>query len=94
MANTTYRQRAKVQPPHISLGAARAMAGLTLDTVCERFEEATGNRLTRGALSGIENGHRGASKAVIEGLEMACGLRTGDIDTQYEPRNSKTVTAA
>lgn len=86
MANHYLHQRAKVTPPHISLSDLRAAVGLTLDQVCERFTEATGDPLTRGALSGIENGHRGASAAVLAGLESAYGLRPGSIDTQYEPR--------
>jgi len=87
MANSPYtHQRPKVLPPHVSLGDLRAACGLTLDQVCTRFTEATGRELTRGALSGIENGHRGASADVLAGLESAYGLRAGSINTQYEPR--------
>ena len=84
MANQYARQ--KVTPPHVALGDLRAACGLTLDQVCERFVEATGKDMTRGALSAIENGHRGASAAAIAGLEVAYGLRAGAIDTTYEPR--------
>ena len=87
MANSPYlHQRPKQTPPHIALADLRAACGLTLDQVCGRFTEATGRELTRGALSGIENGHRGASADVLAGLESAYGLRRGSIDTQYEPR--------
>lgn len=86
MANPYLNQRPKVTPPHISLSDLRAACGLTLDQVCERFTEATGSNLTRGALSGIEHGLRGASAPVLAGLEIAYGLRPGSIDTQYEPR--------
>lgn len=86
MANQYLNQRPKVTPPHVSLSDLRAAVGLTLDQVCERYAEATGQQLTRGALSGIENGHRGASAAALRGLEAAYGLRVGSIDTTYEPR--------
>lgn len=86
MANQYARQRTRVTPPHVALGDLRAACGLTLDQVCERFTEATGKELTRGSLSAIENGHRGASAGVLAGLEVAYGLRSGAIDTTYEPR--------
>ena len=87
MANIRYRgQRDRVPVPHVSLGAARRMARLTLDQVCEQFAEITGRELTRGALSAIENGHRGASAQVIAGLEKVFDLSAGEIDTKYEPR--------
>ena len=87
MANTSYtQQRPKVTPPYVSLSDLRAACGLTLDQVCERYTEATGQTITRGAISGLENGHRGASIAVLAGLEAAYGLRAGSINTTYEPR--------
>lgn len=86
MANNYTDQRPKLVPPHVSLGDLRMACGLTLDQVCERFADATGKQLTRGALSGIENGHRGASVDALAGLEAAYGLRTGSISTTYEPR--------
>lgn len=86
MANRYRNQRERVTPPHVSLGDLRAATGLTLDEVCARFADATGESLTRGGLSGIENGHRGASKDTLAGLEVAYGLRAGAISTTYEPR--------
>lgn len=86
MPNSYLNQRPKVTPPHISLSDLRAAVGLTLDQVCSRFTEETGQPLTRGALSGIENGHRGASAPLLAGLEAAYGLRAGSITTKYEPR--------
>lgn len=75
-------------PPHVSLTALRNALGLTLDQVCALVAEATDSRpMTRGAMSAIESGTRGASQQAIEGLEKAYGLRTGDIDTQYTPRS-------
>lgn len=79
-------QRPKRTPPHVSLGDLRAAAGLTLDEVCGRVEEATGLTLTRGALSAIENGHRGASAPLLRALATAYGLREDAITTDYTPR--------
>lgn len=81
------QQRAKVTPPHVSIRALRHVSRLTLDEVCLRVNEADSKvSLTRGALSAIENGHRGASAAVIRALEVAYDLDAGSIDTSYEPR--------
>jgi transcriptional regulator with XRE-family HTH domain len=75
-----------VTPPHVALSDLRAAAGLTLDAVCERLEEATGITLTRGALSAIESGTRGASAPILAGLSIAYGLRPTAITTNYAPR--------
>lgn len=91
MANTYRNQREPVPVPHVSLGDARRMAQLTLAQVCERYSEVTGKQLTRGALSGIENGHRRASRQLLDGLEQALDLTSGAIDTQYEPRMGRTA---
>ena len=84
MANLSERPR--VVAPHVALGSLRTALGLTLDQVCERYQEATGETITRGALSAIENGIRGASVKVLGGLEVAYGLRPGEITTAYEPK--------
>lgn len=87
MANHRYAdQRVKVIPPHVSIGDLRRALGLTLDQVCERFEDATGAQITKGALSGIENGHRGASASVLAGLAAVYGLPVGAVSTTYQPR--------
>lgn len=87
MANSRYlHQRQKVTPPHVSIGDLRRALGLTLDQVCERVEESTGIELSKGGLSGIENGHRGASGAVLEALAGAYGLAADAITTDYRPR--------
>lgn len=87
-ANRYQDQRARRTPPHVSLGALRSASGKTLDQVCELVNEHLNVTppFTRGALSAIENGHRGASSRVIEALEVAYGLRPGDISTDYKPR--------
>ncbi len=86
MANNHHNQRRRVTPPQVSLGALRRACGLTLAALCERYEEITGNELPPGSLSGIENGHRGASREVLEGLEDTYGLNRGDVATTYRPR--------
>ena len=87
MANLKYtNQRGRVTPPHVSLRTLRIACKLTLDQVCERVSEHTGKPLTRGALSAIESGLRGASSEVLRGLAHAYDIDAEDIDTQYEPR--------
>lgn len=68
--------------PHV-----RLIAGITLEALLDRIEEETGRRYTRGALSAIENGHRGASAELIGAIEAAYGLPPGAIDTDYRPRH-------
>lgn len=80
-------QRTRRVPPHVSLGDLRAVSGKTLDQICELVSEELGKPFTRGALSAIENGHRGASQSVLGALEVAYGLRPGALATDYEPRN-------
>lgn len=86
-------QRERKTPPHIALGDLRAVSGKTLEQVCEAVAETLNKPFTRGALSAIENGHRGASKQVLHALEVAYGLRPGALVTDYEPR-PREVSAA
>jgi len=79
-------QRSKKTPPHVSLHDLRTVSGKTLDQVCEAASEVLDKPLTRGALSAIENGHRGASAPVLRALEVAYGLRPGALVTTYQPR--------
>ena len=88
------RQRNPKVPPHISVGVLRRVSGLKLDDVCDEIEEITGDRPTKGALSAIENGHRGASSELLAALEMVYGLQPGDITTNYTPRNTPHVATA
>ena len=85
------RKRNPKVPPHIAVGVLRRVCGLKLDDVCDQVEEITGDRPTRGALSAIENGHRGASAELIAALEMVYGLNPGDITTNYVPRNTPHI---
>lgn len=79
-------QRPPKTPPHLSLGDLRAVSGMTLEKVCAEVESVIGRPFTRGALSAIENGHRGASIPVLRALEVAYGLRVNALVTDYEPR--------
>lgn len=74
----------------MSLKNLRYAAGFTLDELRDRLQEVTGRTYTRGALSAVENGHRGASADLIAGLETAYGLPAGAIDTNYKPRREAT----
>lgn len=81
----TSQREAKV-PPHVPLKYIRLAAGLSIDEVISRIESETGRRYTRGAISAIENGHRGASSEILEAFELAYSLPLGAISTNYVPR--------
>lgn len=84
------KQRKKVVPPHVSLADLRQATGLTIDAVLDRLYEITGKSTwTRGTISAIENGHRGASTELLAALAIAYGLRPGAITTQYVPRGHR-----
>lgn len=72
------------------LSALRTALGLTVETVLDRIEEETGTRPTRGTISAIENGHRGASLQMLSAFELAYGLPPGAITTDYAPRPRET----
>ena len=87
MANKTPKMRERLVPPHVTLSALRRAKGLTLEQVCTAFATETGKQLTRGALSAIESGLRGASAETLDGLIDAYGIDPNDkIVTDYEPR--------
>lgn len=79
-------QRPRRNPPHIPLGELRSAVGLTIDAVLVRLKEQTGRTYTRGHISAIENGHRGASADLLVELAIAYGIRPGSIKTDYQPR--------
>lgn len=87
-------QRPPKTPPHLSLGDLRAVSGMTLEKVCGEVTAVTGRTFTRGALSAIENGHRGASEPVLRALEVAYGLRPGALVTDYAPRPRELADAS
>ena len=85
-------QRPRRTPPHVSLASLRAATGLTIDQVITRIEQEFPEiRPTRGAISAIENGHRGASVQMLAALCAAYGLPDGAITTDYEPRAREAV---
>lgn len=84
-------QRPKKNPPHISLGDLRAISGKTLDQVCAEASEIRNKPVTKGHLSGVERGHRGASPDLLAALEVVYGLRPGALVTDYEPRQREAV---
>lgn len=67
------------------------MAGLTLDQLIARLDEAAGFKFTRGAMSAVESGLRGASTELVRALELAYGLDEGTIDTKYERRGTTSA---
>jgi hypothetical protein len=79
-------QREAKVPPHVPLKYIRLAFDLSIDTVIARIESETGRRYTRGAISAIENGHRGASSEILEAFELAYSLPLGAISTDYVPR--------
>lgn len=83
-------QRPTKVPPHVSLRILRKASGLTLDQVAAAVTEVTGAKrpVTRGAISAIESGLRGASSQMLDALAVAYGLDPGDITTTYEPRQA------
>lgn len=91
MAPTTKyeTQRRKVQPPLVPLAALRASLGLTQDEVCKSVAAITNKSFTKGALSAIELGHRGASAATLSALEVALRLPAGSLVVGYEPSHDR-----
>lgn len=91
MSSKYEKQRPPKLPPHLSLADLRAVSGKTLDQVCEAASEVLGKTLTRGALSAIELGHRGASPSTLHALEVAYGLRPGALVTDYTPLERRPI---
>lgn len=93
MPTTTYSEvpkpRPPVTPPHISLAGLRIRLGLKQTDVCHQVAVILGKSFTKGALSAIETGHRGASAEVLDALHVALGLRPGDLVTSYDPSHSR-----
>jgi transcriptional regulator with XRE-family HTH domain len=79
-------------PPHVSLANLRLAAGLTIDTLLDRIESETGHRYSRGTISAIEAGHRGASVEMLAAIAVAYGLQADAIAVDYTPRH-RTVAA-
>lgn len=73
-------------PPHVPIKALRIVAGITLDVLATEIGQITGIKPTRGALSAIESGVRGASTEMLRAIERAYALPVGMVTTDYEPR--------
>lgn len=94
MARTYPKQRDQRTPPHVSLRSLRIACGLTLDKVAEnvtvqlrqadvlRDDEA----VSRGTISAIETGLRGASQQMLDAIAVSYGLEPGDLTVTYEAR--------
>lgn len=82
-------QRPKVQAPLVTLAAHRASHGLTQTIVCEQVSAITNKSFTKGALSAIEQGHRGASAETLAALEVALRLTPGSLVVTYEPSHDR-----
>lgn len=88
------QQRQRRTPPHVPLASLRGALGLTLDEVCRRISEENPRlKPTRGAISAIEHGHRGASEQMLAALATAYGLPADAVVTDYEPRQREAVPA-
>ena len=98
---TTYsryrRQRPRRTPPTVRLRDVRLAHRLTLDEVRERIAALLPpgqTPPTRGALSAVENGHRGVSAELADLLASVYGLPPGAILTDYEKHRRPTREAA
>lgn len=88
------KQRPKVQPPAVRLGDVRASHGLTQDVVCQQVAAITNKSFTKGALSAIEQGHRGASAETLAALEVALRLPAGSLVVSYAPSHARRKSVA
>lgn len=82
-------KRPAVQPPLVTLAAHRSSHGLTQDDVCQQVRAQTNKSFTKGALSAIEKGHRGASAETLAALEVALRLPPGSLVVTYEPSHDR-----
>lgn len=82
-------QRDKVTPPLIPLAAHRASHALTQDDVCKVVSAITNKSFTKGALSAIEKGHRGASAETLAALEVALRFPPGTLVVDYAPSHAR-----
>ena len=82
-------QRPKVAPPLIPLAAHRASHGLSQTDVCKIVSALTNKSFTKGALSAIEGGHRGASAETLAALEVALRFPPGTLVVSYAPSHAR-----
>lgn len=80
-------QRPKRTPPHVPVHILRKALGLSLEAATKRIGEVSGKEApSKGSLSAVETGMRGASAELIAAMEEAYGLDPGTITTDYLPR--------
>lgn len=84
-------ERQPKTPPHVSLKALREALGLSLPDVARRIADITGTEPSKGTLSAIENGQRGAGLTMLAALERAYNITPGSITTTYKPRVTPVV---
>lgn len=87
-------QRKKVVTPHVPIKGLRLAAGLSIDALIAKLSVYTDREYTRGAISAIECGHRGASPELLAALERVYGLEPGFISTDYVPRSRRRTDSA
>lgn len=80
------RRRPKRTPPHVPIKALRLVANWTLEDEAAELERVLGERPSRGSLSAVESGTRGASDELLRAMEEVFGLEPGMITTSYRPR--------
>ncbi|QIG58415.1 HTH DNA binding protein [Mycobacterium phage Cornie] len=80
-------------PPHVPIGALRAVADVTLEELAagigqiwEEEGRSDAKPPSRGTLSAIESGRRGASPELLAAIEKFFHLDPGTITTAYRPR--------
>lgn len=79
-------QRAPKNPPHFSLQHARGIARITAEELCARIREHDPSlRPTRGTISALESGARGASPRMLAAICAAYGLPADALVTDYQP---------
>jgi hypothetical protein len=85
------RRRQKRTPPHVPIKALRLVANWTLDDLADAIgalQDPDVERPSRGTLSAIESGTRGASTELLTAIEQVFRLEPGMITTTYRPRLS------
>lgn len=87
-------QRRKVETPHVPIKGLRIAAELSIEALIAKIKVVTDREYTKGAISGIENGHRGASPDLLAALERVYKLPPGFISTTYKPRSRRAAEEA
>lgn len=78
--------RAIKNPPHFALKYARVIAAISAEELCRRIKEEDPTLTpTRGTISLIESGARGASPRMLAAICAAYGLPPEALVTDYKP---------